>query len=127
LPIQTQGLINFISAIDSRQGLCAQQQVVGLEVASGFAAYALDFGLVHHRSDDADDAGRHAILKVEYVFERTFKAVRPEMRAVARINELTGNAQAITRLAYTALKDIANAEFTSDLLDVDRFAFVGEA
>src|SRR4029077_10613548 len=56
----------------------------------------------------------------------TFEAVAPEMRAFARINELTGNAQAITRLAHTALHHVSHAEVTSDLPNVRRLTLVSK-
>jgi hypothetical protein len=46
------------------------------------------------------------------------------MRARFGLDQLRGDAQAVARLAHAALQDIANAEFTPDLPDIDRFALV---
>ena len=43
------------------------------------------------------------------------------------IDQLAGDPHPLARLADAALKDVAHAEFTSDLLDVDGPALVGEA
>src|SRR4029453_15004651 len=106
--------------------MCSQQQVVGLEFTSGFAAYPLDFGLLYPRSDDADYAGRHAILKIKRGIERTLEAVCPEMRSVARINELASNTKVTAGLAHTAFHHVSHAEVTSDLPHIGRLAFVGK-
>src|SRR6185437_17168802 len=79
------------------------------------------------RLDDAGDARRHLVLKVEHVFDLALEAVGPEMRAGARIDELPGDAQAAAGLAHRAFEDIVDGELAPDLLHVDRLSLVGEA
>ena len=55
------------------------------------------------------------------------ESVGPEMRAVCRVDQLRGNAHALSGLAHRVFNDVADAHFTSDLLHVDGLAFVGEA
>jgi hypothetical protein len=49
------------------------------------------------------------------------------MRAGRRVEQLCGNAHALACLAHRAFEDVADAQFTPDLLHIDRLALVGEA
>jgi hypothetical protein len=49
------------------------------------------------------------------------------MRAGRRVDQLCGDAHALACLAHRAFEDVADAEFASDLLHIDRLALVGEA
>src|SRR5436190_11390994 len=53
--------------------------------------------------------------------------LRPKMGAGDGIDELSGNAHPIACLADRTFENISDAEFTPNLLHVDRSAFVGEA
>src|SRR6516162_6542895 len=53
--------------------------------------------------------------------------VSPQMRAGTRLNQLAGNANPVTRLAYAPLENVAHAKVTADLFHVDGFALISEA
>ena len=65
-------------------------------------------------------------MQIEDVFEGTVVSVCPDVVACRDINELSGNANAITCLADAALQHVANAKLAADPLDIDSLAFVGE-
>src|SRR6516162_11767045 len=66
--------------------------------------------------DNAGDAERHLILKIEDVLERTVEAVGPKMRAVCRVDQLRGDAHPTACFSYRAFEHIADAELAADLL-----------
>ena len=114
--------------VESRIRACATQTaVVGLQIASGFASYALDFGLLHSGSDDAP-LRCDVTLSCSSNTSSSAPSKRSAQRcaAVAGVDELAGNAHAIARLAYTAFQHVSHAEFASDLPDVGRLALVGK-
>src|SRR5262245_10644950 len=90
------------------------------------AACALDLRALQAWYERANDARGHVVLQRKYVDDIAIIALSPNMRAGLRLNQLTGDAHAIARLANTAFKNVANAEFAADLLDVHRTTFVGE-
>src|SRR5258708_37786832 len=104
-----------------------QEVIVGIEACGRFAFGAFDFRALQLWRDRADNACGDAVLKVENILERTVKPIRPQMHAVRHIDQLPSDAYAITGLAHAAFKHIAHAELTSDLLDADGLALVGEA
>ncbi len=108
-------------------GHAAQVMVVGVEALGRLALRALDLGLLEPRRDGPDDAGRDLVLQVEDIRHSAVEAVRPEMRAGGGVDELTGDPQAVARLANAAFQHVAHAEFAADLLYVDGAALVGEA
>jgi len=70
---------------------------------------------------------RYPVLKLEDIFKRAVKPVGPDVIAVGRVDQLSGYAHPVARFAYRAFEDIADAQFTSDLLHIDRLTLVGEA
>ena len=54
-------------------------------------------------------------------------AIGPDVSAGIGLDELTGNADARSRLANAALQDVANPKLASDLLRGDSLALVSEA
>jgi hypothetical protein len=83
--------------------------------------------LAQTRLNRGDHAHRELVLKREDVVERAVVTLRPDVPAGLRLDQLTGDAQAVRRLADTALEDVAHAELTPGLLQVHRSALVGEA
>jgi hypothetical protein len=49
------------------------------------------------------------------------------MRAVRRVDQLTGNADPISALAHRAFEHVTDTEFAADPLHVDVLTLVGEA
>src|SRR3984893_11002549 len=85
----------------------------------------LDFGQLQLRLDGRDDAFGEPVLKVEHVAHIAFEAIGPDMPPRYRVDELSGKAKTIARAADAALQYVANAEFASNLADIDVFALVG--
>src|SRR5262249_37336886 len=79
------------------------------------------------RPNRSNDAGRDLILQSKDVFERAFKALRPNVRRRVRVDQLPRNAYSITGFSQAAFEYVAHAEFAADLLDVYGSVFVGEA
>ena len=85
-----------------------------------------DFSGLQRRFDDAGNARRDLVLKVEDIFERAIEAVGPEMRAGERVDQLRGDPHPIASLAHRAFEHIAHPKLTADLLYVDGLALVRE-
>ena len=90
--------------------------IVCTQTLGRFALGSLEFLALEFRSDRANDAGSYAVLEIEYIFKRTVEMIRPEMRAVFSIDELTRDANPRSGLAHAAFQHIANAEIAADLL-----------
>ncbi len=97
----------------------AQEVVVGVEALGRLALCAFDFRALKLVRDRADDALGDPILKLEDVVERTLVALGPEMAAGRCIDELSGDAHAVRRLAHAAFEHIAHAQVAADLRHVD--------
>ncbi len=112
-------------AIKTCQG--AKIIIVCLQALGRFALSPRHFGPLKLRCDRAYYAHRNAILQVENVFEGAVVSVCPDVITRRGINELPGDANAIARLLDAPLEYVTHPKFAPDLLDVDSFAFVGEA
>ena len=66
------------------------------------------------------------VLHREDVRDITVVALRPDMIAGLRLDQLRGNANAVARFSQTTFEDISHAEFAPDFLHVDGAALVGE-
>ena len=80
-------------------------------------------GLAGHR---ADNLPGHLVLKRERVLSGLVVALRPDVLARLRVNELGCDANLIGVLADAAFQRIVDIEIAADLADVDRLAFVDE-
>jgi len=58
-----------------------QIEIVGSKVVGRAARQAGGLGGLQRRLDNAGDARRHLVLKLEDIFERTVETVCPQMRA----------------------------------------------
>src|SRR6516162_7528683 len=76
--------------------------------------------------DNAGDAERHLILKIEDVLERAVKPVGPKMGAVCRVDQLRGDAYPAAGLAHRAFEHVAHTQLTPDLLHIDRLTSVSK-
>ena len=66
------------------------------------------------------------ILHVEEIGERLIEPLGPKMTACRRVDELHVDPHAIGRALNAAFEHIAHVQFAPDLLEVDRFASIGE-
>src|SRR6266700_1012140 len=105
----------------------AQEIVVGIKALSWLALGPLDLSLLQLGCNCAHHARGYLVLQIENILKFPIEAVRPEMRARQGIDELSGDAHPISRLAHTALEQVPHPPFASDLLHVDGPALIGEA
>ena len=112
------------NGIDMRQG--TEKEVIGSEVFRRLAPGAFDLGPPDRRLDGADHMRRDLVLQIEDILKNAVIALGPEMGAGRGIDQLTGDAEPVARLADAALEHIAHAQFPRDLADVDGAALVGE-
>lgn len=111
--------------IDIRLG--SQDKVIGIETVGPFALDPIDFGASQARRDGANDRQCDCILKSEDVIGPVIIALGPNMRSGRRVDQLAGDAHAITYLANTAFEHVMHPEFAANLLHVHHPVFVGEA
>ena len=78
--------------IDVREG--AEHEIIGIETVGPFALNALNLCLAQTRLDGGDHAHRELVLDREDVVEGAVIAIRPDVPAGFRINELSGDAHA---------------------------------
>lgn len=71
--------------------------------------------------------GREAVLQIENVFNGVVESIGPEMRRGGRINKLGSDANPIIGSTDAAFEHVAHAQFATDLLHINRTAFVSEA
>jgi len=73
-------------------GHSTQEAFVGIETLRWLALNPLELGLFQLRNDSTHYARSDPILQIEDILEIAVEAVRPQMRTVCGIDELTGNA-----------------------------------
>ena len=78
-------------------------------------------------SRGANDTARDLVLQFENVVEGAIEAVRPNVGAGRRIDQLTGDAHALPRIAHAPFQHVAHAQFPRHLPYTDRPALEGEA
>ena len=71
--------------------------------------------------------GHDVVLHVEEISEGFIEPLRPEMSARFSIDELHVDAHAVAAALDAALEDIADIQLTTNLLQIDSFAFEGES
>ena len=85
------------------------------QIFGRFALGPLKFLALESRRDCTDDAGSYVVLEIEHVFKRAIEMIRPEMRAIFSIDELTCDAHALSGLTHAAFQQVADAEIATDL------------
>src|SRR5258708_25734178 len=59
--------------------------------------------------------------------KRTIELVRPKVRSTGRFKHLSGDQTSPRRFSDATFQNVTHTEFTPNLLNIDRFALVGEA
>ena len=67
------------------------------------------------------------VLHVQEVGQGLFEAIRPHVIADLCVDKLHVHAHAIAAALDAALQNIADIQFTTDLLQIDRLALIGES
>jgi hypothetical protein len=80
--------------------LRSQAQVVCSEVSGRATGCASDFTALQGRLDGGGNMSGHLILEGEHIFQRTIKAVGPQMHTGLRFNQLGGDAHTPATLAH---------------------------
>src|SRR6202012_5688566 len=96
----------------------AQQKIIGVEPARLGCLLTRDLGELYGRLDRGDHAFGDAVLQVEDVAEPAIEAVGPQMPAGVRIDQLSGDAQALAAAADAAFEHIGDAKLAPDLADI---------
>src|SRR5262249_23958918 len=107
-------------------GHSAQEVIVGVQAFGRLSSRALDLRPLEPWLDGPNDAGGHPVLHVEHVFQSAVEAIRPNVTARRRIDELPGDAHAGSRLAHATFKHVADPKLAPNLLHVDGLALVRE-
>ena len=104
----------------------AGHKVPGIEIVdrSRFGAHAL--GGEEFRLDCRRDAGRDLVLQRENIGQLAVVSFRPDVVAGHRIQELAGDAHALSALADASLKNVTDAKLAPDLLHVHGMALVNK-
>src|SRR5262249_44474592 len=110
-----------------KTGHAAQEVVVSVEALGWFPSRTLDLRALQPWLNGPHRFCGHLILQVEYVLQGTIKAVRPNVSAGGRVDELPSEPHAISCLAHAPLEHVTHAEFARDLFYVDGPALVSEA
>ena len=84
-------------------------------------------GSVDVRLDAPDHVLGDLILDGEDVVERPVVALRPEVSAALRLDELPGDPNPVAALPHATLEDVTDPELPADLADVNVAALVREA
>jgi len=105
----------------------AHVEIIGSEIVRPAIGRPADFGGLQCWLDDTSDAERDLVLKLQDVLHIAVEAVGPEMVAGRGVDELCGDAHSAAGFAHRTFEDIADTQFATDLLHVDRLAFVSEA
>ena len=82
-----------------------------------------------HKADlqRLDDLLRHIVLNREDVGKIAIIPLRPGMAAALAVDQLTGHAYPVARLAHAALQHVMHAKCPRDILNIAAFPFEGEA
>src|SRR5262245_6749104 len=104
----------------------AHDEIPGVHAVRSLALGTEVFCSVKLRFNSADNSLRYLVLNREYVGNVAVIAFCPDMAAGCDIDELSGDAYALTFLPYAALDDIADPEFFADLFQMDGLALVSE-
>src|SRR4029077_4474090 len=100
--------------------------IPGAHVLGTLCDYALGLSAGQCWLDRGGDTRGDVVLHCEDVGQIPVVTLRPEMGAGGCVDELAADAHPLPGPAHAPLKDIADAKVAANLLEVDRFSFVGE-
>jgi len=93
----------------------AQEQVVAIDVVRARVRQRSRFALRQLDRERAHDLVRHVVLDGEDVLEVAVVALGPQVTAARRVDQLRRHAHTLSRLAYAAFDDVADAEGAAQL------------
>ena len=108
------------------QHLGRQHALISRHVVGRLALRTVMRGGLDAAGERRDDRAGHLVLDREDILKLAVVALSPNVPVGFRINQLHGDANAITRLSHASLKDVFNPEFARDLLHLHRLALVYE-
>src|SRR5215468_8583374 len=97
---------------------------VSAEIAGARSAGLRSLGSLDLRCDRGDNGSCYLLLYCKDVLQHAVVALRPDVIAGQRVDQLAGHTYPVRRPADAALQYIANAEILADLPDVRRLALV---
>ncbi len=126
LAIERDTLLHGLRAGLTRPGLGLQVGVIGPGVAGSAGQQR---GLVDAQRDlqGVGDRAGDVLLDGEHVVEFAVEGAGPELKAVRRLDQLGGDAQAVAGLAHAALQHMGHPQLLADQLQVGGLALEGEA
>src|SRR5262249_1470632 len=101
--------------------------VVSVEALGRLPSRTLDLRALEPWLNGPHHPCGYLILELKYVLQGTIEAVRPNVSAGCRIDELSGEPHAISCLAHAPLEDVTHPEFGRELFHIDGPALVSEA
>src|SRR6516162_8399186 len=116
-----------VSIVQMKTGHSAQEVVVSVEALGRLPSRTLDLRTLEPWLNGPHHPCGYLILQLKYVLKGTIEAVRPNVSAGCRIDELPGESHAISCLAHPPLEHVTHPEFARDLFHVDGPALVSEA
>jgi hypothetical protein len=118
-------VLRAIELVEHDQG--AHHEAPRIDAVGLLGRGPITFFRVQVRLDGRDHAFRDVVLNGKDVLELAIIARGPDMLACLRVDQLRGDADASGRRLDAALQDVAHAELTGDLPDVDGLALEGKA
>src|SRR5215472_7449024 len=116
-----------VSIVQMKTGHSAQEVVVSVEALGRLPSRTLDLRALEPWLNGTHHPCGYLVLQLKYILQGTIEAVRPNVSAGCRIDELPGEPYAISCLAHTPLEHVTHPEFARDLFHVDGPALVSEA
>src|SRR5436309_4737718 len=98
-----------------------------IETAGWFAHCSPQFGIGNRGGNRDCNSLGDLVLHRENIGKITVVALGPYVIAGVRLDKLGRYPDAVPGFTQTAFEDIADAEFTPDLFNIDRPTLVGEA
>src|SRR5262245_8105290 len=111
--------------MNSRQA--AEVMVVGIQILGRLAPRSLDFRLLQLWGNGTNHARRHLVLQVEDALECAINAICPQVCSGRGVDELSGNPHLAPCFANTAFKNVAHAQFATNLPNIDSATLVCKA
>ena len=100
--------------------------VVSAQILWTLAPGAFNLGDADRRLYRASQLLRDPVLKIENIVHRAVVPRTPDVSATFGLDELHGDAEAVTALLHAALDQIGDPQFPADVARIRRAAFVGE-